>query len=214
MKTMLLAALLISGAALAQTKAPAAAPAPVKEEKKEMAPAAKEIAQAPLDMSKMGPWTRKPTNEKATKKEIEDFFKKEDELAAKGDMAALLDRVDFPVYMTTDDAKGVIEAKSYSKEEYVAMMKPMYENMPKDSKTVHKPTVMVLSDALVAVTDDYTTTMGKQKMTGRNSGLLVKSGGAWKWKTMVEAGWGGMAPPAPAAAPEKPAAPAPAPAKK
>jgi hypothetical protein len=34
--------------------------------------------------------------------------------------------------------------------------------------------------------------MGKQKLSGRNSSLLVKTGGQWKRKSMVEAGWGGM----------------------
>lgn len=152
-------------------------------------------AQAPaMDMTKMGPMARKPTNEKQTKKEIEEFFKKQEELSRKGDLEGLVAGVDFPVYMVTDDLKGVPEAKAYGREEYVAMMKPFYENMPKDTKTTHKPTIVVLSDSLASVADDYTMTMGKQKITARNAGLLVKRDGQWKWKTMVEAGWGGMPP--------------------
>ena len=97
------------------------------------------------------------------------------------------------------------------------MMKPFFENMPKDSKMTHKPTITVLSDSLAnVVLDDFTMTIGKQKMSGRNAGLLVKRDGQWKWKVMVEAGWGGMkqpaAAPAPAKAPEPAKAPAPAPA--
>lgn len=154
--------------------------------------------QAPaMDMSKMGPGARKPTNEAKTKKEVQDFFKKMEDMEKKGtgtveDMAA---GVDFPVYMATDDLKGMPETKEYSREEYIAMMKPMFEHMPKDMKMTHKPTITVLSDSLVNVVDDFTTTMGKQKMTGRNAGLLVKRDGEWKWKVMVEAGWGGMHPP-------------------
>lgn len=49
-----------------------------------------------------------------------------------------------------------------------------------------------LSDSLVNVVDDFTMTMNKQKISGRNAGLLVKRDGKWMWKTMVEAGWGGM----------------------
>jgi hypothetical protein len=33
--------------------------------------------------------------------------------------------------------------------------------------------------------------MGKQKLTGRNTSMLVKRDGQWKWKVMAEAGWGG-----------------------
>lgn len=148
-----------------------------------------------MDMTKMGPMARKPTNEKQTKKEIEDFFKRVQELEKKGDMEAMFTTVDFPVYMITDDMKGVPEAKLYSREEYVAMMKPFYENMPKDMKTTHKPAIFVISDSLANVVDDFTMTMGKQKITGRNVSILVKRDGQWRWKMMMEAGWGGMAPP-------------------
>jgi len=148
-----------------------------------------------MDMSKMGPMTRKAPNEKEIKKEIDAFFKEQEALSQKHDLDGQVARVDFPVYMLTDDAKGAIEGKSTTKEQYVEMMKPFYEKMPKDMKTSHKTSVAVLSDAIVEVTDDFAMTMGKQKMTGRNVSLLVKVDGKWKWKVMAEAGWGGMSPP-------------------
>jgi hypothetical protein len=178
------AAVVFAGSAWAQTK-----------DAKPAAPAAPAQGGMEMDMSKMGPMARKPTNEKQTKKEVEDFFKNVQALEKKGDMEAMFATIDFPVYMITDDMKGVPESKLYSREEYVAMMKPMYENMPKDMQTTHKPTIHVLSDSLVNVSDDFTMTMGKQKITGRNMSFLVKRDGQWKWKVMAEAGWGGMSPP-------------------
>ena len=158
---------------------------------KEAMPAA--APPAGMDMMKMGPAARKPTDEKKTKKEIDEFFKQMEATAMKGDIEASANMIDFPLYMATDDLKGVPEAKEYNREQYIGMMKPFYEHMPKDMKMTHKPTVTVLSDSLAAVSDDFTTTMGKMKMSGRNAGLLVKRDGQWKWKSMVEAGWGGMA---------------------
>jgi hypothetical protein len=189
------AAVVFAGSAWAQGKdakpaAGAAAPAAP------AAPAAQGTGMQGMDMSKMGSQARKPTNEAATKKEIEAFFKQEEENMKKGNMETALSAIDFPVYMATDDMKGVPEAKEFSREQYTAMMKPMFDNMPKDMKTTHKSTITVLSDSLANVVTDYTTTMGKQKMSGRNGGLLVKRDGQWKWKMMVEAGWGGMTPPA------------------
>ncbi|HEX8441284.1 hypothetical protein [Archangium sp.] len=152
--------------------------------------------QAPaMDLSKMGPGARKPTNEKQTKQEVQAFFKQMEEIEKKHDFEAMIAMHDFPVYMATDDLKGVPETKEFSREEYVAMMKPMFEGMPKDLKTTYKPTVTVLSDSLVSVINDFTMTQGKQKVTGRNASLLVKRDGQWKWKVMVEAGYGGMSPP-------------------
>ncbi len=149
--------------------------------------------QAPaMDLTKMGPGARKPTNEQQTKKEIQAFFKQMEEIEKKRDFEAMIAMHDFPVYMATDDLKGVPEGKEYSREEYTAMMKPFYETMPKDLKVTHKPTISVLSDSLVSVIDDFTMTQGKQKITGRNTSLLVKRDGQWKWKTLIEAGYGGM----------------------
>jgi hypothetical protein len=150
-------------------------------------------SQAPtMDFSKMGPNARKPTNAEKTRAEIKAFFAEEDKIAKKADFDAMLSRIDFPVYMATDDLKGVPEAKEFTREEYVAIMKPFWENMPKDMKVTHKPNITVLSDSLVAVIDDFTMTTGKQKVSGKNLTFLVKRDGQWKWKMMAEPGWGGM----------------------
>ncbi|MCC7385305.1 MAG: hypothetical protein IT384_25880 [Deltaproteobacteria bacterium] len=166
---------------------------------------AQEAPAGGMDMSKMGPWTRKPANEKATKKEIADFLKKCDEIAKKGDFQASLADIDFPVYMVTDDAKGTVESAAWDQAKYAEMMKPSWDNMPKDVKVTHKLNVVVLSDNLASVTDDFVMTVAKQKMAGRNALMLVKIGDQWKMKMMSEAGWGGMAAAPQAKAEAKPA---------
>jgi hypothetical protein len=145
-----------------------------------------------MDMSKMGPWTRKPTNESKTRKEIEAFIKEEDALMKKRDIEASLARVDFPIFMTTDDSKGVPKAETFDRQQYADMMRPMVEQTPADLQVNHKLDIKVLSDSLVTVSDDYTLTMGGKKHSGRNTALLVKRDGQWKWKAMVEPGWGDM----------------------
>jgi hypothetical protein len=154
--------------------------------------AAPEKSASAVDMSKFGPATRKPTNESQTKKEINAFWKEEETLMTKGDWDGLFARLDYPVYMLTDDASGTIETGTYTKEQYVAMMKPMMENMPKDMKMTHKPTITVLSDNMAVVVDEMTMTLGKTRNTTKNTAMLVKKNGSWLWKTMAEAGWGGM----------------------
>ncbi|PTL82679.1 hypothetical protein DAT35_18015 [Vitiosangium sp. GDMCC 1.1324] len=146
---------------------------------------------APMDMSKMGPWTRKPTNEAKTRKEVEAFFKEEDAIMKKHDFDASLARIDFPIFMATDDSKGVPKAELYDRQQYTDMMKPMYEQSHPDTKMLtHKRNITVLSDSLVSYADDYTMSMGGKNLAGRNAGLLVKRDGQWKWKAMFEPGWG------------------------
>jgi hypothetical protein len=200
MTVVCIAAVALTGSAWAQGKPaqpgqqgqgnkPAAAAQPAQPAQAGGAPA---MDPSKMDMTKMGPGARKPTNEAKTKKEIMDFFKAMEEAHKKGDMDAMWAAHDFPIFMVTDDLKGIPESKMYSREEFIAEMKPFFENMPKDTKMTHKPAVTVLSDSLVDVVDDFTMTMGKQKISGKNSGLLVKRDGKWLWKTMAEAGWGGM----------------------
>ncbi len=168
-----------------------AAPSLAQEKKKEAPPAGASAA-AP-DMSKLGPWSRKPADEAKVKKAVDAFFKEEDALMKKRDFEGMLTRMDFPVYMLTDDSKGVPMARLYTKDEYVKEMKGFWESMPRDMKVTHRPTVTVLSDSLVSVTDDFKMEMGGKKMAGRNQAILVKRDGQWKWKQMAEAGWGDAA---------------------
>ena len=187
MKKMLIvtcAAVSFSAFAQAPAPAPKAAAAP--------APMAAAAAPAPMmDITKMGAASRKPTDEKKAKKEIEEFMKRAEAVEEKSDQVAKLALFDFPVYMATDDMKGMTSGMPVSKDEFIAMMKPM-EGMMKDVKTTHKPTITVLSDSLAMMVDDFTMAQGKTKVSARNASLLVKVGGEWKWKSMVEAGWGGM----------------------
>jgi hypothetical protein len=150
---------------------------------------------APFDLTKVGPMSRKPTNEALTRKELELFVMQEDQLATQGNIDARLARIDFPVTMITDDAKGVPEVHQLSRDEYLAEMKPFWDSQPKDTKVVHRLNIAVLSDSLAVVTDDYTQLGGGQKLVARSSSMVVKRDGQWRWKTMAEAGWGGMPPP-------------------
>ncbi|MCP3136240.1 nuclear transport factor 2 family protein [Pyxidicoccus xibeiensis] len=147
-----------------------------------------------MDLEKMGPWTRKPTNEAKTKKEIEAFFKEEDVIMQKRDVQAALARVDFPSYWVTDDSKGVPKEETYDRQKMEEMMKSMFAQMPPDAKMKQKPTITVLSDSLATYTNDFTMTAGGKQYKGRNAGVVVKRDGQWKWKTMYEAGWGDMPP--------------------
>ncbi len=148
-----------------------------------------------MDMSKMGPWTRKPANEAKIRKEVEAFFKEENTLMKNRDVQASLARTDFPFFWATDDSKGVPTGQPVDRQQQEQMVKDMFAQMPPDAKVTQKPTITVLSDSLATFTNDYTLTMGGKTYRGRNAGLVVKQDGQWKWKAMYEAGWGDASPP-------------------
>ncbi len=159
-----------------------------------------------------GPAGRKSKDEAKVKKEVTAFLKQEDDITKKGDFEASVARIDFPVFMLTDNAAGVPSGEGYTRDQYVKMMKPMWDGMPKDMQTTHGYTLTVLSDSMVGLVDSYSTKTGKEKMSAKNMSLLVKRNGEWKWKSMIEAGWGdtpepGAAPPVAAPSTTPPASP-------
>lgn len=145
------------------------------------------------DMSKNGPWTRKPTDESKSKREIQSLFKNDEEAWKKGDFDAALAHVDFPVFMVTDDSKGKPHAETWSREQWTKMMKPMAQQMPKDMEVSHDYSINVLSDSLATYADSFTMKTGGMSYKGKSSGVLVKKDGEWKWKSLIEPGWGSMA---------------------
>ncbi|QSQ20705.1 hypothetical protein JY651_36560 [Pyxidicoccus parkwayensis] len=144
----------------------------------------------PMDMDKMGPWTRKPTQEAKTKKDVEAFLKEEDDIMKRRDFQASLSRIDFPIFMVTDDSKGVPKGEAFDEQKYTQTMKPSMEQGPEVKDLKHNRTLTVLSDSLVSFSDEYSMTMGGKKRVGRSSGLLIKTHDGWKWKAYFEPGWG------------------------
>ena len=168
------------------------------------------------DMSKMGPGSRIPKNEKADKKELAAFYKAMEEAGKKGDAEALAALVDFPVTMQTDDHAGKFSQIELNHDQWVAEMKPFMDSMKgmKDYKETHSGTCYVLSDDLASCEGVVNTQMGKTKMKFIDQSILIRKDGKWLVKSMLEAGWGDAPPPgSPDAAPAAAPAPAPAPAK-
>jgi hypothetical protein len=137
----------------------------------------------------------KVREEQKDKKEILAVFGKMDAAGKKGDLEAAVALVDFPVLMITDDSKGEGQASPWTKEQWTEVMKPFYQK-PTDAKMTHKPSVFLVTDSLATANDNWTSTAGGKTLSGRNSTILVRKGGEWKIKAMMEGGWGDMPMPA------------------
>jgi len=163
--------------------APVAAPPPA-------APAAPAAAQGP-DMTKVGPMSRKVTKE--DKKGVSDVYKAWDEAWKKGDVNALVDLVEFPLIMMSDNSKGEEKHFEASREQFLAMAAG-FANMPKDMKMTAKHSPTFLSDSLVVSVNNNSMTMGKVKGSWHSFDVLTLKDGKWKFRQICEAGWGDMAP--------------------
>jgi hypothetical protein len=104
--------------------------------------------------------------------------------------------IDFPVLMISDNSKGDGGGSSWSREQWTAVMKPFYEKpMPEENMTTGKPTISLVTDSLAAIHSPWTLKVNGKTLTGSNAVLLVRKGGAWKVKAMMEGGWGDMSMP-------------------
>lgn len=133
--------------------------------------------------------------EQKDKKEILAVFRKMDAAGKKADLEAAVALVDFPVLMVTDDSKGESQAAAWTREQWTEVMKPFYAK-PMDARMTHSQSIFMVTDSLAAATDSWTMTMGGKTTSGRNATLLVRKGGEWRIKAMMEGGWGDMPMPA------------------
>ncbi len=152
--------------------------------------AAEQQAAAPGEDPMAGWVPRKVTKEKADKQEIMTLFKSFEACEKKGDVNAAAALVDFPVLMVTDDSKGEAMGETWNREKWVQVMAPFYGKPKPDMKVTHRPVVFMITDSLASVADQWTMTAGEKKVTARNSTLVVRKGGQWLVKSMVEGGWG------------------------
>jgi uncharacterized protein (TIGR02246 family) len=178
------------------------ASAPARAQQAPAAPAAPSGAPSGApDMTKMGPLSRPVTKE--DKKGIDALYTAMEEAWKKGDVEAVADNVDFPVIMLSDTSAGVAKSFNATREQFIALMKPMAAGMPKDAKMSHKHTPYFLSDTLAVAIEENGLTMGKTKGKWKGMSVLTLKDGRWKVKEMAEAGWGDMNPPSMAATPSK-----------
>jgi hypothetical protein len=173
-----MAVLALSATALAEDKAAPSAGAP--------------------DMSKMGPLSRPVT--KPDKKGVDLLFKTMMEACKSGDVDAAAENVDFPVIMLSDDSSGAAKSFPATREQWLAIMRPMMTNMPKDMKMTHKHDVTFLSDTLAVAIEENGISTGATKGKWKSMSVLTLKDGKWKFKEMAEAGWGDMPAPGKASA--------------
>ena len=147
------------------------------------------VAQAQQDITKTGPLSRKVTIE--DRQGVEALFKAADAAWKKSDMNALTALYDFPIYMGTDNAKGVFDGGEWSQERFVSIMGGMMKDQPKDVTYNEKYTPHFLSDSLAVVIINTTVTQGGKNLGSHKSvATVIKKNGEWRFKSGLEAGHG------------------------
>jgi hypothetical protein len=133
----------------------------------------------------------KVKTEAKDKQEIQAVFKKLEQASLKGDLEAAGALIDFPVLLVTDDKAGAAAGEPWTREQYVEAMKPFYAK-PMEGTMKQKPSIFMVSDSLATANVEWTMKQGGKTMSGRNALIVIRKGGAWKVKAMMEGGWGDL----------------------
>ncbi len=122
---------------------------------------------------------------------LDEWFRRYDALAAAGDAEGTAELAMFPLNTVTDDAAGEGSARQLTRPEYLEMMRGVL-GAGGDVTMESRRTPYFLTASLVVVFTDAEFTIDGATQRVRYADLLVKSGGQWRFQTMVQGGWGGQ----------------------
>lgn len=122
---------------------------------------------------------------------IDEWFRRYDACAAAGDVEATAGMALFPLNAVTDNAAGEGSARQLSREEYLQMMAGVLDGADVTMESRRTPYFLTSSLAIVLTEAEFTADGSSR--TARYADLLVKTGGEWRFQSMVQGGWGDYA---------------------
>ncbi|MFI7574873.1 hypothetical protein [Micromonospora sp. NPDC049497] len=124
--------------------------------------------------------------------ELDEWFRRYDALAEAGDVAGTADLAMFPLNTVTDDAAGEGSARQLDRAAYLGMMGGVLGGGG-DLTMESRRTPYFLTRGLVVVFTDAEFTVDGERQRVRYADLLLRTGGQWRFQTMVQGGWGDQA---------------------
>lgn len=104
----------------------------------------------------------------------------------------MADMAMFPLSEVTDDGHGSGTANQRTREEFISQMAEVMGAPTNELSWRSTHTPHFISDFLVFVVTDAEITYGDIVRPVRYGDLLIKTGGEWRFQTMVQGGWGDL----------------------
>jgi hypothetical protein len=117
------------------------------------------------------------------------WFDRYDGHARRNDTEAMADMALFPLVVMTNDSQGECVAQEWDRGTFIQAMDMAAAGSVEIDN--HRRPVFLNSDLAVVVTDSTVTADGKTEHM-RYADVMAKAGGEWRFKSMVQAGWGDM----------------------
>ncbi|MEU8376739.1 hypothetical protein AB0C22_26990 [Micromonospora sp. NPDC048894] len=123
--------------------------------------------------------------------ELDAWFRHYDALAEAGDVAGTAELAMFPLNTVTDDASGEGSARQLDRAAYLEMMGGVLGGGG-DLRMESRRTPYFLTRSLAVVLTEAEFTLDGERQRVRYADLMVRTGGRWRFQTMVQGGWGGQ----------------------
>ena len=118
------------------------------------------------------------------------WFKNYDALAANNNADAMIKEAHLPITVITDDSNGECVTQQWDESAFRASIEGNASNPNTKIKNDRQP--FFLSQNLAVVITEAMVTSGENVQYMRYVDVLVKRNGEWKFKSMMQAGWGDM----------------------
>jgi hypothetical protein len=117
------------------------------------------------------------------------WFDRYDAHARRNDTEAMADMALFPLVVMTNDSRGECVAQEWDRSTFIQAMDMA---APGSVEIDNQRRPVFLNSHLAVVVTDSTVTADGQTQHMRYVDVMAKAGGEWRFKSMIQAGWGDM----------------------
>ncbi|MEU4690703.1 DUF4440 domain-containing protein [Actinoplanes sp. NPDC023714] len=117
------------------------------------------------------------------------WFDRYDALVRRHDVEAMADMARFPLTVMTSDSAGEYVTQQWDRATFVQTMDAGAGDLNLDNQ--RRP-FFLNHDIAVVVTDTTVTAVGEEVRHMRYVDVMAKTGGEWRFTSMIQGGWGDM----------------------
>jgi hypothetical protein len=133
------------------------------------------------------------TPDKEDVKSLTAWFEKYQSHVLKNELDEMAAMAIFPLIVVTDDSNGNCVSQSWDVATFKQVMDLAAQGVDLSTVTIeNNRNPIFLSKNLAIVISDAITTIAGQPQQSRYADIMVKQDGAWKYKSMIQSGWGDM----------------------
>jgi hypothetical protein len=121
-----------------------------------------------------------------------DWFARYDAHVQRNETEAMADMALFPIIVMTNDSAGDCVTQEWDRETFVQAMAMNTADADQEMELKNEREPVFLNSDLAIVVTNSTVTIDGEQQHMRYVDIMAKKDGQWRFKSMIQAGWGDM----------------------